>query len=209
MILAFLLIPVFLLSIISIHVAIHLCRKTKLQTPDIQDLLRSVSLACCLLQAPPYVELKDNKDIEDIKAAFAAISFTLDSFVHDTFAQSAIGGSASSGDVAPGYYYVTSTAGTAVVLQTLTAVTINGLDLDEDYYLVGTKAPTGYNGLHDPIHLTVNGRASVHEDVTNNKGAELPSTGGIGTTLFYISGGILVLAAVILLVTKKRMSAND
>jgi len=37
----------------------------------------------------------------------------------------------------------------------------------------------------------------------------LPSTGGIGTTLFYIGGGILVLAAVILLVTKRRMNAND
>jgi len=45
--------------------------------------------------------------------------------------------------------------------------------------------------------------------VENNAGTQLPSTGGIGTTLFYIGGGILVLAAIILLVTKKRMSAND
>ena len=45
--------------------------------------------------------------------------------------------------------------------------------------------------------------------VSNESGQQLPSTGGIGTTLFYVGGGILVLAAVILLVTKKRMSAND
>ena len=45
--------------------------------------------------------------------------------------------------------------------------------------------------------------------VINLAGAELPSTGGIGTTLFYVGGGILVLAAVILLVTKRRMGAND
>ena len=45
--------------------------------------------------------------------------------------------------------------------------------------------------------------------VENGQGSTLPSTGGIGTTLFYVGGGILVLAAVILLVTKKRMSAND
>ena len=45
--------------------------------------------------------------------------------------------------------------------------------------------------------------------VTNKKGSTLPSTGGIGTTLFYVGGGILVLAAVILLVTKRRMNAND
>ena len=45
--------------------------------------------------------------------------------------------------------------------------------------------------------------------VENGKGNLLPSTGGIGTTLFYIGGGILILLAVVLLVTKKRMSAND
>lgn len=43
-------------------------------------------------------------------------------------------------------------------------------------------------------------------NVVNNKGTELPSTGGIGTTIFYVVGGVLVLAAIILLVTKKRMS---
>ena len=42
--------------------------------------------------------------------------------------------------------------------------------------------------------------------VVNNRGVELPETGGIGTTIFYIVGGVLVLAAVVLLVTKKRMS---
>ncbi len=37
---------------------------------------------------------------------------------------------------------------------------------------------------------------------------ELPETGGIGTTVLYIVGGILVLGAVVLLVTKKRMASN-
>lgn len=41
--------------------------------------------------------------------------------------------------------------------------------------------------------------------VVNNKGVELPETGGIGTTIFYVIGGLLVAGAVILLVTKKRM----
>lgn len=44
--------------------------------------------------------------------------------------------------------------------------------------------------------------------VENRKGAELPATGGMGTTLFYAIGGILVLAAVVLFVTKRRMSAE-
>lgn len=41
--------------------------------------------------------------------------------------------------------------------------------------------------------------------VENNKGIELPSTGGIGTTIFYVVGGILVIGAGVVLVTKKRM----
>ena len=44
--------------------------------------------------------------------------------------------------------------------------------------------------------------------VVNNKGTELPSTGGMGTTIFYVVGTILVLAAVVLLITKKRMHAD-
>lgn len=44
--------------------------------------------------------------------------------------------------------------------------------------------------------------------VANNKGNTLPETGGIGTTIFYVLGSVLVLAAVVLLVTKKRMSTK-
>lgn len=44
--------------------------------------------------------------------------------------------------------------------------------------------------------------------IANNKGANLPSTGGMGTTIFYVVGSILVLGAAILLITKKRMSAR-
>lgn len=45
-------------------------------------------------------------------------------------------------------------------------------------------------------------------ELENTKGVELPSTGGIGTTLFYVIGAILVLGAGVLLVTRRRMSAN-
>ncbi len=48
--------------------------------------------------------------------------------------------------------------------------------------------------------------ASAAMGVINKSGSTLPSTGGIGTTIFYIIGGILVVGAAILLVTKKRMS---
>lgn len=45
-------------------------------------------------------------------------------------------------------------------------------------------------------------------DIENKSGAELPSTGGMGTTLFYIVGAVLVIDAGVLLVTRRRMSAQ-
>ena len=49
---------------------------------------------------------------------------------------------------------------------------------------------------------------SLTTDIKNQQGAELPSTGGIGTTMFYIVGAILVMGAGVMLVTRRRMSAN-
>ena len=43
---------------------------------------------------------------------------------------------------------------------------------------------------------------------SNTKGTELPSTGGIGTTIFYVLGGILVVGAGVVLVSKKRMGKD-
>lgn len=46
-------------------------------------------------------------------------------------------------------------------------------------------------------------------NVVNNSGTELPSTGGIGTTIFYVVGGVLVFVAVVALVAKKRMTGAE
>ena len=43
----------------------------------------------------------------------------------------------------------------------------------------------------------------------NKTGTELPETGGMGTTLFYVLGGILAVGAIVLLVTKKRMNSAE
>lgn len=57
---------------------------------------------------------------------------------------------------------------------------------------------------------TVNADVAVSAiNVINNAGTLLPSTGGIGTTIFYVVGGILVVAAGVLLITKKRMSKEQ
>ena len=54
----------------------------------------------------------------------------------------------------------------------------------------------------------VSGKAEVNGQVENNSGTVLPSTGGIGTTIFYVVGSIMVVAAGVLLITKKRMGRN-
>ena len=91
--------------------------------------------------------------------------------------------------------------------------TLQGLD-SGTYYLLEVKAPDGYNALSGPITVTVNADGTVSNfadgtvPVENSKGTVLPSTGGIGTTVFYVVGGILVVGAVVALVTKKKMSAH-
>ena len=64
------------------------------------------------------------------------------------------------------------------------------------FYTASTSSTSSYNGT----------TADTWQDVVNNKGTLLPSTGGIGTTIFYVVGSILVVAAGVLLITKKRMS---
>ena len=99
--------------------------------------------------------------------------------------------------------------------ETATAI-IKGLDNLQDYKLKEIKVPKGYNQVED---VTVEKAKLVKADgtntasqydvkVENKKGTELPSTGGIGTTLFYVIGAALVLGSGVLMVSKKRMSAN-
>lgn len=82
---------------------------------------------------------------------------------------------------------------------------------DGTYYLEETKAPEGYNPLSEPQTITVAGndtdpsKLTKTAEVANSTGALLPSTGGMGTTFFYVIGGIFVLASVVLLITRKRM----
>ena len=113
----------------------------------------------------------------------------------------------------------TPTAAELAALTTITVVTtgedgkaeFNGLE-DGKYELIEVEAPAGYNLLTEPVEVTIAGsdaeeaQLTVTQPVENNSGAQLPSTGGIGTTIFYVVGSIMVVAAGVLLITKKRMS---
>lgn len=107
----------------------------------------------------------------------------------------------------------------------------NGLK-DGTYFLKETKAPEGYNPLPEDLSVTINGTPVLTEDgtgvpvngmdvketlqaaltttqdVENDTGALMPETGGIGTTIFYTLGGLMVVAAGVLLVTKRRMQSK-
>lgn len=106
-------------------------------------------------------------------------------------------------------------------------VKISGLD-KKVYYLDEIVPPAGYNGLTERVEVDLRtgskkvtagyftaGTDSTYDKlnassiggvaVENNAGTTLPSTGGIGTTIFYVIGGGLMVAAAILLITKKRM----
>ncbi|MBM6696863.1 SpaH/EbpB family LPXTG-anchored major pilin [Bifidobacterium pullorum subsp. saeculare] len=91
---------------------------------------------------------------------------------------------------------------------------IKGFDANTTYWLEETKAPEGYNKLAGRVEIavkeanidaTVNGgiwqSGGVH--IVNNTGSELPSTGGIGTAIFYALGGALVLGAIVFLSRKR------
>ena len=118
----------------------------------------------------------------------------------------------------------------------MTTFTWNRLD-DGDYRLVETTTPSGKNTI-DPIEFTITADHEVLSDspalnslsgnvtsgvaeftasvpdgslttnVVNESGTVLPSTGGMGTTMLYLGGAILVLGAGILLITRRRMAAK-
>ena len=76
------------------------------------------------------------------------------------------------------------------------------------YYFEETKAPAGYNKLTARTDaVTVNGGNGAYT-VINHTGSLLPSTGGIGTTIFYIIGGILIVAAVAYFMVRRKANAQ-
>ena len=104
-------------------------------------------------------------------------------------------------------------AGTELITDAKGEIVIDGLDADT-YYLRETAGLPGYNKLADDQEITITATPGEKDDtltfsrptayINNQSGAELPSTGGVGTTYFYALGGVLAVGAAVLLVTKKR-----
>ena len=94
-----------------------------------------------------------------------------------------------------------------------------------DYTLTESKTPAGYNTIApinfkilfdaadkkfstDDETITVGTDNKLAATIVNKAGVQLPETGGIGTTIFYTLGAVLVVGAGVLLVTKKRMDTE-
>ena len=88
-------------------------------------------------------------------------------------------------------------------------IVVKGLK-NGDYYFEETAAPAGYNRLTDRKAAKVNNAdVSAAEFVVVNKtGSILPSTGGIGTTIFYIVGGVLIAAAFAYFMLRRKAQAE-
>lgn len=130
----------------------------------------------------------------------------------------------------PKMYRIATSGETGVeeIMATGGRVIIQGLDKDKSYYLEETTTPAGFNKLANRVELkleagneivgeneigpdgswkaTEGGKTGAAVEIENKYGTELPSTGGMGTTIFYVIGSVLVIGAVVLLVSKKRMS---
>ena len=120
--------------------------------------------------------------------------------------------------VSDGVYRVAVEGETGVEIEAGQA-TIQGLG-NGTYYLEEVAAPEGYNELSARAAVTIdddNNKATVNDttyaiggvQVINKTGTELPTTGGMGTTILYIIGGALMIGAGVTIVARKKMSANQ
>lgn len=126
-------------------------------------------------------------------------------------------------DAADNVYYPAAAGAAGVEMKSAADGTFNIKGLDAGTYtLKETTTPAGYNTCDDTkvkisathqedatgtkATLTFSNDSTVNNTIVNKSGKELPSTGGIGTTIFYVVGGILVIGAGVILITRKRMA---
>ncbi|WP_312249272.1 SpaH/EbpB family LPXTG-anchored major pilin [Streptococcus parasuis] len=160
----------------------------------------------------PDTPVDPNKP-EDIKTTVTTHRFTLKKTneANDTLTGAefklydALSGGAEIKVVKDGDAYRVAEANEEGVVIEAGQVVIKGLKGTTTYYLEETKAPDGYNILTERQAIEVTSDNTAEANVVNKKGGLLPSTGSIGTTMFYLSGAVMLIGAFIFMVSKRRM----
>ena len=166
-----------------------------------------------------FTKVFDEKDKEDLSANFELRTAADDEASALSFIQK------------DGNYVVADSddEGASTVITMNNGKEVNFVGLKEaTYYLVETSTSAGYNMLSAPVEVEITDESSnaggswviarsIKVDgeelddnvytftVENHSGAVLPSTGGTGTQMLYMAGGITVAAALVMLITKKRL----
>ncbi len=113
-------------------------------------------------------------------------------------------------DSATDWVVITDNRGEAFFAGIKDYIVNSGSTVYQEYWLVETQAPNGYNMLSGPVKVTFDSSATEEKyytmevKVKNYQGFTLPKTGGTGTLIFTVSGIALVGIAVILIVATKR-----
>lgn len=106
---------------------------------------------------------------------------------------------------ADGTYRVAEAGEQGVVIVAGSNVAVKGFKGNTTYWLEEIKAPNGYNVLTERKEIKFE-EADTTVTVQNKKGAELPSTGAMGTTMLYVAGSLLLLVTVVYSISKRRMN---
>ena len=77
------------------------------------------------------------------------------------------------------------------------------------YRCVQVKAEHAENEKEDDATMTLDSASTMDNAVENKSGATLPETGGIGTTLFYLLGGLMTAGSALVLVVRRRAEAEE
>lgn len=110
------------------------------------------------------------------------------------------------------------------LIETVTPAGYNGLPEEGLFFTITAEHVVEFDAYSESLLTSLNGTEDVAGTITltpnvtegelestvvNQSGAELPSTGGIGTTIFYVLGTILVIGTAVLMITKKRMGVEE
>ena len=179
------------------------------KTPDVKNVVFTYKL--------DVNKFKDSKDVQTNEATFKLYKEISDGTVQEVAIAAGTNKTYTASGLDDGKYILQETKAPAGYNKMEGTVTFNGTTYENatEFEIMPT-----YEGGTDPkvtkleadnvsggmVEFSADLSAgAVSTDIIDQKGSSLPSTGGMGTTIFYIIGAVLVIGAGVLLVTKKRM----